>query len=227
MENKGWLYCLSNPAMPGLFKIGQTKNEPQLRANQLQTTGVPLPFKIEFAKLVNDFTKKEKILISLLEQYTNRINPKREFFKISKDEIFAFFELIDGEYYNNQDIDIDDQDEDSDNDYEEENNSVNEQNQDDKKKLRNMKDYFIDGLKIRHKIGITNIWIGRYDKITNTIKYNDESYSSLNKFKWAHYVHFNPELKGKKDSHGSAWKVCEYEKDGIWFSTYDLPIIHI
>ena len=106
MENTGWLYCLSNPSMPGLLKIGQTKNEPKLRAEQLHTTGVPLPFKIEFAKRVNEYTKKEKILLSLLEQYSERVNPKREFFKITKEEVLAFFELIDGEYYDNKDKDI-------------------------------------------------------------------------------------------------------------------------
>ena len=221
MNNQGWLYCLSNPAMPGLLKIGQTKNEPKIRADQLQTTGVPLPFKIEFAKLVKDYIKKEKILLSLLEQYSNRINPKREFFKVSKEEIYAFFELIDGEYLNleDKDLDVDDNEDYSDDDEEQEQIL---QETSTKKSIRNMKDYFTDGMKIRHKIGITNIWIGKYDKTSNTIKHNNEQYSTLNKFKWAHYINHNPELKGKKDSHGSAWKVCEYEKNGDWYSTYEL-----
>lgn len=178
-----------------------------------------MPFKIEFAKFVKDYVKKEKILLSLLEQYSNRINPKREFFKISKEEIFAFFELIDGQYLtdDDKDIDIDENDEYSD---DEEEPVIEEASV--KRTIRNMKDYFTDGLKIRHRIGITNIWTGKYDKISNTIKCNNEQYSTLNKFKWAHYIHCNPELKGKKDSHGSAWKVCEYEKDNEWFSTYEL-----
>lgn len=216
MDSQGWLYCLSNPAIPGLLKIGQTKNEPKERANQLQTTGVPLPFKIEFAKLVKDYIKKEKILLSLLEQYSNRVNPKREFFKISREEIFAFFELIDGTYLTDKDIDIDIDENDEYSDDEE------QVVQEPKRNIRNMKDYFTDGMKIRHRIGITNIWIGKYDKLSNSIKYNNEQYSTLNKFKWAHYIHQNPELKGKKDSYGSAWKVCEYEKNNEWFSTYEL-----
>ena len=41
---KGLVYILANPAMPGLVKIGQTTNEITSRMNELNTTGVPLPF---------------------------------------------------------------------------------------------------------------------------------------------------------------------------------------
>ena len=209
MDSSGWLYCLSNSSMPGLLKIGQTKNEPKVRAEQLQTTGVPLPFKIEFAKYVKDYVKKEKILINLLEKYYERINPKREFFKISKDEVYTFFELLDGEYYKfNEETIIDDIDGTI-------NNKLVNKNYD-------MKDYFTDGMKIRHKIGITNIWIGIYDKLTNTIKYKNEIFTSLSKFKWAHYIDHNPDLKGKKDIYGNPWVLCEYEKDNKWISTFEL-----
>ena len=49
----GYLYCMSNPAMPGLVKIGYTNRHPTVRANELyfgskdtNATGVPLPFKV-------------------------------------------------------------------------------------------------------------------------------------------------------------------------------------
>ena len=41
---------MSNPAMPGLVKVGFTTDTPDVRARELYTTGVPLPFKVEFAK---------------------------------------------------------------------------------------------------------------------------------------------------------------------------------
>ena len=209
MDSSGWLYCLSNSSMPGLLKIGQTKNEPKVRAEQLQTTGVPLPFKIEFAKYVKDYVKKEKILLNLLEQYYERINPKREFFKVSKEEVYAFFELIDGEYYKfNEETEID--------------NIVGTINNKIVNKNYDMKDYFTDGMKIRHKIGMTNIWIGIYDKLTNTIRYKNEIFTSLSQFKCAHYINHNPDLKGKKDTYGNAWVLCEYEKDNEWISTFEL-----
>lgn len=41
---KGFVYVLSNPAMPGLVKIGQTTNEITSRMNELNTTSVPSQF---------------------------------------------------------------------------------------------------------------------------------------------------------------------------------------
>jgi hypothetical protein len=96
---KGWIYCLSNKCIPGLLKIGQTKNCPQLRAEKLQTTGVPLPFKLEIAKEVNNFEKKEKLIHSIFENFSRRINNKREFFEIDLKTVKTLFELIDGEYW--------------------------------------------------------------------------------------------------------------------------------
>lgn len=43
----GWIYCLSNPSMPGVVKIGLTTNTVEERVKQLDTTGVPSAFKIE------------------------------------------------------------------------------------------------------------------------------------------------------------------------------------
>ena len=94
----GWIYCLSNEWMPELVKVGQTVNDPVFRASQLYTTGVPSPFRVEFAKKVSDHIKKEKQLHDLLEKHFSRPNPNREFFKCTSADVFAFFELIEGVY---------------------------------------------------------------------------------------------------------------------------------
>ena len=96
----GYIYCLSNISMPGILKIGMTIRDPEIRlqeANISDTWRPPTPYKIEFAKKVSDFKEKEKTLHKLLEKYTERINPKREFFKVSIEEVRLFFDLIDGE----------------------------------------------------------------------------------------------------------------------------------
>jgi hypothetical protein len=59
-DNAGIVYVLTNPAMPGLVKIGKTsQNEVSARISQLYTTGVPLPFDCEYAVKVADMTQTE------------------------------------------------------------------------------------------------------------------------------------------------------------------------
>ena len=52
----GLIYVLTNEAMPGLVKIGITGSDPNSRADQLYTTGVPVPFTVEFAGEVPNST---------------------------------------------------------------------------------------------------------------------------------------------------------------------------
>jgi hypothetical protein len=48
MESTGFVYLLSNPAMPGMVKIGQTTRAVEARVAELSAhTGVPAPFVIE------------------------------------------------------------------------------------------------------------------------------------------------------------------------------------
>jgi hypothetical protein len=77
----GIVYVLTNPAMPGLTKIGMTTQEEiTSRLNQLYTTGVPVPFECVYACQVKDCDRVEAAFH--LGFGNVRINPKREFFKI-------------------------------------------------------------------------------------------------------------------------------------------------
>jgi hypothetical protein len=49
---KGWVYVISNPAMPAVVKIGYSMKDPSLRAEQLFSTGVPHKYTVEFEALV-------------------------------------------------------------------------------------------------------------------------------------------------------------------------------
>ena len=61
MSDNNIVYVLSNEAMPGLVKIGKTtQNSVDNRISQLYTTGVPFPFKCEFAVEVEDCHSVEK-----------------------------------------------------------------------------------------------------------------------------------------------------------------------
>jgi uncharacterized coiled-coil protein SlyX len=72
----------------------------------------PTPYKCNIAKKVLDPIHKTATIYKLLEQY--RINPVREFFRISLKDVRSLFELMDGEYC------IDDNDNSDDNSIDEE-----------------------------------------------------------------------------------------------------------
>ena len=75
----GWIYVMSNPAMPGLIKIGMSSKEPkQYRVKELsEATGVPSPFEVEYQALVGDEEQAEKQLHLEFSSYRYR----KEFFK--------------------------------------------------------------------------------------------------------------------------------------------------
>jgi len=87
------VYVLTNPAMPGLVKIGYSADpDTNNRIGQLYTTGVPVPFKLEFACRVPNFAEVERALhIAFGPQ---RINPRREFFRIEPEQAIAILKLL-------------------------------------------------------------------------------------------------------------------------------------
>lgn len=80
------IYVLTNVCMPGLVKIGCTTDSVEERIKQLsQGSGIPLPFVCHFAAKVENYEQKEKILHALFAD--QRINPKREFFRIDPEKV--------------------------------------------------------------------------------------------------------------------------------------------
>lgn len=80
---EGYLYVLSNEAMPGLVKIGRTERQPETRARELRTTGVPHSFKLEFSIRVSDSAVAEEQVHRLLSERGARTSGDREFFYLS------------------------------------------------------------------------------------------------------------------------------------------------
>lgn len=209
---EGYIYCFSNPSMPGILKIGMTERTPELRlreANVSDTWRPPTPYNIELAKKVSNVSEKEKTLHTLLEQYTDRIHPRREFFRISVEEIYKFFELMDGEIWTeNSDIEED----------EEEKESSSSDNISSVIGCRDMSKCFKNGQRISHTIGINKTWIGTYDSSKNGIVFEGKILT-LNKFAKSHYKSEKPD----RNPNVNAWKECKCEVDGKWISTYCLP----
>ena len=78
-----YVYILSNESFPhDILKIGWTRCHPSLRAQNLQTSGVPSPFTVEYVIVTSSGRSLEKEIHCYLDKY--RVSPKREFFKINK-----------------------------------------------------------------------------------------------------------------------------------------------
>ncbi|HLF98403.1 MAG TPA: GIY-YIG nuclease family protein [Methylococcaceae bacterium] len=92
-NNNQIVYVLTNPAMPGLVKIGKTTQvEVEERMKQLFGTGVPVPFDCAFACKVKDASEVEKALHFAFGSV--RINPNREFFNLEPERVIAVLKLL-------------------------------------------------------------------------------------------------------------------------------------
>ena len=76
----GYVYILTNPAMPSLVKIGHTSRHPVTRAAELSAaTGVPGRFTVAWSHPVRDHETLEGLAHGRLARY--RVNEHREFFR--------------------------------------------------------------------------------------------------------------------------------------------------
>lgn len=93
MTSREIVYVLTNPAMPGLVKIGKTTQmDLATRLSQLYTTGVPVPFECAYACEVDDCGKVERAFHTAFGG--QRVNPKREFFSIEPERVIAILSLL-------------------------------------------------------------------------------------------------------------------------------------
>jgi hypothetical protein len=76
----GWVYILTNPALPGMVKVGLTTRSLTERAAELTAaSGVPLPFVVAWGRAVTDCAYVEKAVHRMLDD--RRVSGKREFFR--------------------------------------------------------------------------------------------------------------------------------------------------
>lgn len=96
-EGKYWVYVLSNPSMPGLLKIGYTKQLPDLRAYQLSTaTGVAIPFRVEYSFKCHEGEFLEAEVHKHLDSY--RVSNNREFFNVELNEVIETIKELGKKY---------------------------------------------------------------------------------------------------------------------------------
>lgn len=99
----GYVYCISNPHMPGIVKIGYTDRSPAERLEEANASTWNFPeFKLEFARRVPDANAKEMILHRYFK--ADRVSPRREFFRIEElDRLQLLFELMGGTWWSADD----------------------------------------------------------------------------------------------------------------------------
>ena len=82
---EGYVYILINPVMPGIIKIGFTKDIKR-RLRDLDTTGVPQPYEPYFSVKTKKYQLLEKVIHRELDKLTDsRLRNNREFFKMDPD----------------------------------------------------------------------------------------------------------------------------------------------
>ena len=97
-----YIYILENDTMPGLVKIGFTKNKPSERVKQINAaTGVALDFDVKYQYPCFNAHDLEKEIHIYLESQGFRVNKKKEFFNITVDQAISVIERI-GEPYKMQ-----------------------------------------------------------------------------------------------------------------------------
>lgn len=83
-RNNGWIYCISNASMPGIYKVGMTRRQPVERlaeANRPYTWRSPTDFTLEYVVRTRNVAETERTLHMLLTERWERVNPRQEFFR--------------------------------------------------------------------------------------------------------------------------------------------------
>lgn len=90
---KGWVYIITNKALPNLIKVGYTMKDPELRAAELNHTGSPHPYVVDYEVLVEEPRDIEQTVHS-------RLRDKREgkeWFRCSSEEAIVAIKSVVGE----------------------------------------------------------------------------------------------------------------------------------
>ena len=77
----GFIYVLSNPAMPGMVKVGYTTALAEDRNKELNSTDVPLPYAVEFGAQTS-FPEEVKARAHQMLDW-QRVSKDREFFQVA------------------------------------------------------------------------------------------------------------------------------------------------
>jgi len=84
-EVRGWVYIITNQAMPGLLKVGYSTKDPSLRAAELDHTGSPFPYVVAYDMLVTAPRSVEQRVHEIIKRH----HAGKEWFKCVTAEAIA------------------------------------------------------------------------------------------------------------------------------------------
>jgi hypothetical protein len=90
---KGWVYVITNNAMPGLVKVGYSRKDPELRAEELNHTGSPHPYLVDYELLIDEPYQVERKTHKLLSAKREA----KEWFRCTPEEAVAAIKQIAGD----------------------------------------------------------------------------------------------------------------------------------
>lgn len=90
MPIRGWVYIITNKAMPGLIKVGYSTKDPQLRAGELNHTGSPHPYSVEYDVLVTN----PKDIESKTHSSLSKKREGKEWFRCSVEEAIETIRVV-------------------------------------------------------------------------------------------------------------------------------------
>lgn len=96
MENKGYVYILTNPSFrEDWVKIGKSARAVDVRSKELDNTAVPLPFEIFATIETKMYNEVEKLVHKTIDRLTDlRIRQNREFFNVAPQMALEIFKDI-------------------------------------------------------------------------------------------------------------------------------------
>jgi hypothetical protein len=87
---RGWVYVISNSAMPGLVKVGFSTKDPNSRAEELDHTGSPQPYIVEYDMLIDEPRDIEQETHKRLSSYS----AGKEWFRCSVQEAVSAIQQV-------------------------------------------------------------------------------------------------------------------------------------
>jgi hypothetical protein len=203
---RGYIYCFANDSMPGICKIGMTTRtvEERLReANFVGTWRPPTPYTCMYVKEVENVSRIERQIHEEFEKMGLRVSERSEFFKTDVNMVRNVVEsIICGKIGD-------------------EIKGVKTETSGKRCFAGWFETYLKDGQEIRHIVGETKIWLGRYCKANGTVICDDGSvYGTIRNFCISH---MRAEIPHKRQYTMNNWRLCQIKCNyGAWVSVPDL-----